>query len=1113
MRPVILTMEGFASFRDRAELDFRGIDYFALVGRTGAGKSTVIDALTFALYGTAHRWGHATSIANALAPTANQATVSLLLDVNGHRYHVVREVRRTKQGVQQRNATLELLADPNGLGGTDEPPGRTLTTDVRDVSRKVTQLLGLDFDEFCTCVVLPQGKFAEFLTADRRRRREILARFLGEHRYGQMRQLALQRSHARQATAQTLTGQLEQLPDHDDDSLAALAERRDALARLSDDVAARVHALRTDVQALARLQQDVDDHDATLGRLHLTMPPEVEELETLHQQARAAVTAAEGSAEAAEQAAAQARTAQQQGPQIAAAQDAVTRHRRLDLLTGTRLPQLGRDVTAAGQQAADARTDVEGAEHELEEARVRDEAARQELAVTITRSTQVRRAREVLAGLVVPAGAADHAAQGRRIEEDWRQAVEEDERITSQLEDARAGAAVSRPLANLDRLVERWHELSTQQGSLAEIQRQHDTAQQAVDAATTGHEQAKDVHEAASVELRTLQDRDIAAGLRAGLQVGDDCPVCAQPVTILPAGGSHPDLHAAEQGVQQAVVRLREAENELATARLGHSRTEAQLEARTSAVEALQEQLAGTTETEIRVEQQTARERADELTAAEAAWQQSVAQRRRAEQQREQHREQGTALTQSLHAALRTLAAVADAPTVDTDEGALGWQQLSEWLQDELARHDDVLVPAAEQAREQQERSAADAVDALAAARTSRTQAAEAAESAVRRSDRLHQELENARTEADGLTETLAGSDETSAEAQLREAQELADRVHAADGEVTSSRQSLRDARSRLEKLEAEVRQHRTELTGVRDTVVHLGAPAPHGDSLLADWEQLCTWADEMSRRVADERSAAAGAHTGARTALVESARELRVLLTEYDVGGSALPEADLAGLSALSDTAATAAARAHTLAEQEHRAAERARARRAELLVERDVAVIEQQLASRLADLLQASRFLDWLTTSILTRLVSDASETLRHLSGGQFSLTSVERADLVVVDHHDADSTRSVKTLSGGETFQASLALALALSDHMAALGAGGTSRLESIFLDEGFGTLDPDALTTVADTLENLAEGDRMVGVVTHVQQLADRVPHRFLIERNSRTSTLTVQDDPA
>src|SRR6185295_6126725 len=121
-----------------------------------------------------------------------------------------------------------------------------------------------------------------------------------------------------------------------------------------------------------------------------------------------------------------------------------------------------------------------------------------------------------------------------------------------------------------------------------------------------------------------------------------------------------------------------------------------------------------------------------------------------------------------------------------------------------------------------------------------------------------------------------------------------------------------------------------------------------------------------------------------------------------------------------------------------------------------------------------------------------------LRRLSVVAVSLNRNDR-ELMVVDHRNADEPRSVRTLSGGETFQASLALALALAEHIAALGSGGASKLESLFLDEGFGSLDPETLDVVTSTIETLADGDRMVGLVTHVRDLAERVPVRFEVRK--------------
>jgi exonuclease SbcC len=161
-----------------------------------------------------------------------------------------------------------------------------------------------------------------------------------------------------------------------------------------------------------------------------------------------------------------------------------------------------------------------------------------------------------------------------------------------------------------------------------------------------------------------------------------------------------------------------------------------------------------------------------------------------------------------------------------------------------------------------------------------------------------------------------------------------------------------------------------------------------------------------------------------------------------------------------------------------------------------------EAQVAKTLATHLRANNFERWLLEEALDALVNGASTILRELSGGQYDLGH-DKGEFFVLDHHDAGLRRAVRTLSGGETFQASLALALALSEQLAGLSTAAS--LESIVLDEGFGTLDSTTLDTVTATLENLAaRGDRMVGVVTHVTALAERIPVRFEVRKDARTA---------
>jgi exonuclease SbcC len=267
------------------------------------------------------------------------------------------------------------------------------------------------------------------------------------------------------------------------------------------------------------------------------------------------------------------------------------------------------------------------------------------------------------------------------------------------------------------------------------------------------------------------------------------------------------------------------------------------------------------------------------------------------------------------------------------------------------------------------------------------------------------------------------------------------------------------------------------------------------GEDLAGCFDELVTWAE--TRATEQEATAAEAAESQAQAA-ADAAKRVDALteqLTEHD-----LP---VAGVQEDPRTAERLVAVAHS---QAAAAAERlsdALARKDEVLSKSEEARERAIVAGELRTLLRSDKFQQWLATAALDTLVAGASTGLFELSDGQFTLTH-EKGEFFVIDHFDADSLRSVRTLSGGETFQASLALALALSEQLASLAVGGNARLDSIFLDEGFGTLDPDALETVAATLENLAQGERMVGVVTHVAALAERTPVRFLVSHDNRTS---------
>jgi exonuclease SbcC len=202
-----------------------------------------------------------------------------------------------------------------------------------------------------------------------------------------------------------------------------------------------------------------------------------------------------------------------------------------------------------------------------------------------------------------------------------------------------------------------------------------------------------------------------------------------------------------------------------------------------------------------------------------------------------------------------------------------------------------------------------------------------------------------------------------------------------------------------------------------------------------------------------------------------------------------------------------------------EVRATEKALVRAAELALKRAGLDKEAALAKTLSDHLKAHELIAWIQEEALARLAEAGSRHLARLSQDRYALrlgsgpeVTAARAeqDFFVVDAWNGDSIRSVRTLSGGETFLASLALALALAESLTELGAESraTDALESLFLDEGFGTLDSDTLDVVVGALDALHGGDRMVGIVTHVRELAERLPARLEVRRQAGMSSASV-----
>lgn len=174
-----------------------------------------------------------------------------------------------------------------------------------------------------------------------------------------------------------------------------------------------------------------------------------------------------------------------------------------------------------------------------------------------------------------------------------------------------------------------------------------------------------------------------------------------------------------------------------------------------------------------------------------------------------------------------------------------------------------------------------------------------------------------------------------------------------------------------------------------------------------------------------------------------------------------------------------------------------------------RDKLAAEEQklrLYSHLATDLRSDKFQAYLLVEAFTELVRGASERLRTLTGERYSLR-FEHDEILVVDHDNAGETRISDTLSGGETFLTSLALALELSEHVQR--TVGAVRLDSLFIDEGFGTLDSETLALVSEAIQGLRVGGRMVGIITHLSELRDELPQQILVHKHQGYSTVEVR----
>ena len=990
MRLHTLELRAFGPYATGQRIDFDRLaasGLFLLEGPTGAGKSTILDAITFALYGgLAGEEPGEDRLRSHFADPAAEPSVTLEFSLHGTRYRVTRapEHRRPKK----RGEGFTTEASRVHLERQEAGAWRSQTSNKAEAGEVITEAVGLSRDQFTQVMLLPQGEFARFLRARDDDRRELLTKLFGTQLYDRV-------------TAELDRRRYDAARRREEAEQAVLAAVSAAAEAAALDTAGR-----TELLSLSRADRETRLKEESEG-LAETVAVTGEGLELAVARAAALRAAAEL---AGQQAALMARLTEALAalsehehtrPEHDLRAGRLAAARRADpvraLLPALAEAEAGANVArdALLRLAADVDEDSlagRGGHETAARADARDaEAASLQRLAELEPAIPGRRA--ALAGLD------QEAAVAARLVSDLEAARQDlPERIAvleTGLAEARTTAADLAAAVQQQEVIGRQSEAA---GRLAGLEQELTATQAVLLEAVDAHQRLVDEYQAA-MEARLA---GMSAELASQLAEGVPCPVCGSTAHPAPACPSGDEVSAG------AIAGLQGLRDAAADRRQGLEDRRSALAAEVAACSAL---VGGGTAVSLADEAADVAQRiaSAETAAGDAARLEPELADRRAEQAR---------VAEELQHA-----AAADAA-----------------------------------AREQAEQARA----SLAALEAELTEAAQGHPSVAARQAALRQEAAQGRAVAralDVLATALAGRSK---------AHEQAEHEAAAQGfaSLADAREAVLDAQTMAE-LETAVQSWVSTLAG-------LTSAAQAGDLAALDpgragEVQACAEAAaaDLSRALEAEQEVCR-AHDAAR------ARAGRLRDRLADVGA----------------------------AEEDY-----------DRLVEETGPVI--RLAA-LAKGTEGHRRVS-LTTYVLRHwfghVVAAANVRLAAMSSGRYELrrtdeggTRRERAGLTlaVTDRHTG-TDRSPASLSGGETFYTSLALALGLADVVKA-EAGGVD-LDTLFIDEGFGSLDAATLDEVMAVIDDLRDRGRVVGIVSHVPDLKDRVAERLEVRRLPDGSSAT------
>ncbi|WP_315130977.1 AAA family ATPase [uncultured Actinomyces sp.] len=1150
MRIHHLTMTGVGPYAGKERIDFDAVGAsgrFLLTGPTGSGKTTIIDAIVFALYGEVADPADSSRerIRSTLAGPQDPTAVELVFSTSAGVYRVRRtpayeRAKRRGQGTTTQNATVRLwhLARVGGEP-LDEP-----VTRVGEADAQIARVVGLSREQFTQTVVLPQGKFARFLRAESSQRQGLLRDVFGTGIYDAIQDCLIQASRARNRQVDQAATDLR--------AQVGVLVRHPRLADREAEGQGGQGPRRLDTELMAALEHPVPDLEA-LGRATARAREES------GQALRCCQALALQAADALERAREDHERAREVHDRLERRRALVEEWRCLE--------------EQADQDARDA-----------ERLRAAERAERVRPLVRAERAARARAEQAVaaLAGIAAgrPEGAGPDGPEGT-----------EPVRPERTEPDGSKGAGPRRPEEAPD-----GPEDSIRQAVSALVAPVHDRARRVLE----------DLAGAGDHAAALLPDRPPGPGPQQAAPAGTPStlgtapagtpgtapastpgtapagtPGTAPPSTpgTAPAGtpstpGTAPASTPSTPGTAQLDAlahRCRREHGQLE----GLMELEAALPERSRALDRRGQELADAERLISRrltdLDQRTA-QRADlsrRLEEARLGGQREGLEDRRT-RAHERHRaalsvQELTHQQERCRQECARAAQAAQEAAQDVLDTRLRWiSSTAGALAGELRSGEPCPVCGS---REHPLPASGDAPGASRAqveqAEVLQGQADRALTAARGQLESVTERLARARHDADGMDVAQAARARQEADAAVdaarqaaQEAEDLAARLKALDAATAQEHQAVDAARldrqAALSRLEADREALERDVVRCEQGRGSWPSVAARGAALLAGALE----AEAASREVAEagsalERAGSARAELAEalgregfadvgqaeaarvdhddRQALEEAVRQADAARRRVRAG---LEAPELEGLDGQEDhlgPATLALDKAQAAAERAAEARARAEASHAQL--DRACTEVEQAASAYQAAVGSSAALLEvtalargdnptgtplatWVLQARFDEVLVFANERLAQMSSGRYELVRVDQEagqrgrrqglGLAVTDHLGVGRSRDPRTLSGGETFYVSLALALALADVVSA-ESGGVS-LDTLFIDEGFGTLDPQTLQDVLAELGRLQEGGRTVGIVSHVAELRRQIPDRIEVRRRETGSTV-------